>query len=116
MKDIPVVIKQMLNKWEPIALFAYEGLEREGRGAVCIFLNEDPVGVGYAPRHFFAQQENAEILKMIDEYDPSLEVLICFEPESDQTRVIRVRTPDGARHPRRIWFFKVLAREEQPQD
>ncbi|OQC52955.1 MAG: hypothetical protein BWX54_02459 [Verrucomicrobia bacterium ADurb.Bin018] len=53
---------------------------------------------------------------MIDAYDPETEFLVLFDTDEGNTRTIRIRTPEGGRNPKGLWFFEMLRRiQEEPE-
>lgn len=70
----------------------------------------------YGPRDFFVKRGDKKVLSLLDAYDPETEYLVHFDATGG-TRTIRIRTPEGGRHPKRIWFFEMLRRvSEAPEE
>ena len=116
MNPIPDFVEDVLKEWEAVAYFAYDGYERQGRGVVTV----EPDAPGsvrfmYGPAEFFERQKQKEVTHLLAAYDPVTEFLAHFQDSPAATRTIRIRTPDGGRDPKCIWFFRMLARAvEQP--
>lgn len=116
MSEIPAYVDRVLQEWHTIALTAYDGYERVGRGVVGLFLSGESTQLLYGDRAFFVEQGNTTVTKMIDAYDPEWEFLVLFDTAEGDTRTIRIRTPEGGQHPKRIWFFEMLRRvTEEPE-
>ena len=116
MNTIPAYVDHDLREWVTIAFESYDAYERLGRGAVGISRTDGETELLYAERDFFVQQGDDEMARMIDAYDPEWEILVVFDTPQGATRTLRIRTPDGQRHPKRIWFFEMLRRAtEEPE-
>jgi hypothetical protein len=116
MSDIPAYADSVLQEWHTIAFTAYDGYERIGRGVVGLSPQGDSTQLLYGDRGSFVEQGNTTVTKMIDAYDPEWEFLALFDTEDGNTRTIRIRTPEGGQHPKRIWFFEMLRRvTEEPE-
>jgi hypothetical protein len=116
MQEIPRYVDDVLREWETIAFTAYDGYERLGRGVVGISREGDSAQLLYADRDFFATQGNITVIKLIEDYDPEWEFLVLFDTDEGNTRTLRIRTPEGGQHPKRIWFFEMLRRiEDEPE-
>jgi len=117
MSAIPEYVDGVLKEWETIAYFAYDGFERQGRGVVAIEPDgSDGVRFMYGPADFFEQQKQAEVIRLLELYDPAKEFLVQFQDSSEATRTLRIRTPDGGQNPKGIWFFRMLGLAvEQPE-
>ncbi len=116
MNTIPAYVDSVLREWVTIAFESYDAYERLGRGAVGISRTDGETELLYAERDFFSQQGDDEMVRMIDAYDPEWEFLVLFDAPQGDTQTLRVRTPDGERHPKRIWFFEMLRRAtEEPE-
>lgn len=113
---IPDFVDQVLRQWDFIAFFAYDNFELLGRGAVGLQNSKEGIQAMYGPRDYFVKQGDQRVLSMVDDYNPSREFLVHFDADGG-TRTIRVRTPEGGRHPKRIWFFEILRRtSEAPEE
>ncbi|MEA1969801.1 MAG: hypothetical protein U9P79_08355 [Candidatus Cloacimonadota bacterium] len=113
MKDpIPDFVDHVLNEWDFIAFFAYDNFELSGRGVVGIVEDEEGTQAMYGTRDFFMNKGDQQVLSLLDTYDPETEYLVYFDANGG-TRTIRVRTPEGGRHPKRIWFFEMLRRASE---
>jgi hypothetical protein len=114
---IPDYVDGVLKEWETIAYVAYDGFERQGRGVVAV----EPDASGsvrfmYGPADFFQQQGQTEVIHLLELYDPATEFLVYFQDTPAATRTLRVRTPEGGRNPKGIWFFRMLGLVvEQPE-
>jgi len=112
---IPDFVDEILREWDFIAFFAYDNFELSGRGVVGLFEDENGIQAVYGTRDYFVERENPQVLSLLDTYDPETEYLVHFDA-NDGTRTIRVRTPEGGRHPKRIWFFEMLRRASEEPD
>lgn len=117
MKDpIPDFVDQVLSEWDFIAFFAYDNFELSGRGVVGLVEGEDGIQAMYGIRDYFVKQGDLQVLSLLDTYSPETEFLVYFDA-TGETRTIRVRAPEGSRHPKRIWFFEMLRRaSEAPEE
>ena len=116
MNTIPAYVDSVLREWTQIAFESYDAFERLGRGVVGISRTDGGTELLYAERDFFVQQGDDEMARMIDAYDPEWEFLVVFDTPQGATRTLRVRTPEGKHHPKRIWFFEMLRRvTEEPE-
>jgi hypothetical protein len=113
---IPSYVDSVLLEWGTIAFTAYNGYEQLGRGVVAISHQDYSAQLLYCEREFFVKQGNTTITLIIDAYDPEWELLALFDTDQGKTRTLRIRTSDGGRHPKRIWFFEMLRRViEEPE-
>lgn len=113
---IPHLVDQVLREWDFIAFFAYDNFESEGRGVVGLMEGEECIQAMYGTRDYVVKQEDRQVLSLLDTYNPEREFLVHFDA-TDGTRTIRVRTPEGGRHPKRVWFFEMLRRaSEAPEE
>jgi len=116
MNTIPAYVDSVLREWTQIAFESYDAFERLGRGVVGISRTDSGTELLYAERDFFVQKGEDEMARMIDFYDPEWEFLVVFDTPQGDRRTLRIRTPDGERHPKRIWFFEMLRRtNEEPE-
>ena len=117
MKDpIPDFVDQVLSKWDFIAFFAYDNFELSGSGVVGLVEGEEGIQAMYGIRDYFVKQGDQQVLSLLDTYSPETEFLVHFDATGG-TRTIRVRTPEGGRHPKRVWFFEMLRRaSEAPEE
>lgn len=116
MNTIPPYVVSALHEWVTIAFVSYDAYERLGRGAVGISGTDGETELLYAERDFFFRQGDDELVRMIDAYDPEREILVLFDTPQGNSRTLHIRTPDGQRHPKRIWFFEMLRRvNEAPE-
>lgn len=112
---IPAFVDQILREWDSIAYFAYDGYETSGRGGVGLFQEGDKTKACYSPADFFHRQEDQRMIAMLNAYDPENEFLVHLDvPEG--TRTIRVRTPENARQPKRVWFSEMLRKVSEEPD
>ena len=116
MNEIPAYVDDVLREWVTIAFTSYDGYERFGRGVVGISLADGKTELLYGERAFFCRAGDDAIAQLIDAYDPTLEFLVVFDTPQGQTRTLRIRTPDGKRHPKRIWFFEMLRRVNEESE
>ena len=115
-EPMPLYIDEVLREWDTIACIAYDGYERKGPGAVAIMPAGNSSVLLYGERDFFVKQGNTTVLRMIDEYDPDREFLAFFDTNDGNTRTLRIRTPEGGRQPKRVWFFEMLRRvNDEPE-
>ena len=115
-KPIPLYIDEVLREWDTIAYLAYDGYEQQGPGVVVIIPGGNSSVLLYGKRDFFVKQGNTTVLRMIDEYDPDWEFLALFDTDDGNTRTLRIRTPEGGRRPKRVWFFEMLRRvNDEPE-
>ena len=114
---LPQFVNQVLVEWDFIAFFAYDNFESVGRGVVGLMEGEESVQTMYGTRDYFCKQEDdQQVLLMLDAYNPETEFLVHFDATSG-TRTIRIKTPEGGRNPKRIWFFEMLWRvSETPEE
>lgn len=112
---IPPYVDQALRDWDFIAFFAYDGFEASGRGVVGLFEEDQVTKVMYGDRRYFDQLGNSGIIQMLDEYDPEHEFMVHFEAPGG-TQTLRIQTPAGGRHPKRVWFFEMLRRVNDEPD
>jgi hypothetical protein len=75
-------------------------------------VGEEDIQAIYGTKDFFVRQGNQQVLSLLDTYNPETEFLVHFDA-TDGTRTIRVRTPEGDRHPKRVWFFEMLPRASE---
>lgn len=116
MNTIPAYVDSFLREWTQIAFESYDAYERLGRGVVGISRTDGGTELLYGKRDFFVQKGDDQMVRMIDAYDPACEFLVVFDTPQDKTRILRVRTPEGQHHPKRIWFFEMLRRvTEEPE-
>ncbi len=113
MNTIPAYVDSVLREWLTIAFTSYDAFERLGRGAVGISHSDGMTELLYAERDFFVRQGDDAMVGMIDAYDPEWEFLVLYDTPQGDTRTLRVRTPDGQRHPKRIWLFEMLRRANE---
>lgn len=110
MSAIPDYVEGVLKEWEAIAYFAYDGFERQGRGVVAVETDTaGSVNFMYGRADFFQQQKQTEVIRLLELYDPAKEFLVQFQDTPETTRTLRVRTPEGGRNPKGIWFFRMLS-------
>jgi len=115
-KPIPLYIDEVLREWDTIAYLAYDGYEQQGPGVVGIIPGGNSSVLFYGTCDFFVKQGNTTVLRMIDEYDPDWEFLALFDTDDGNTRTLRIRTPEGGRRPKRVWFFEMLRRvNDEPE-
>ena len=113
---IPDFVDQVLRQWDFIAFFAYDNFELSGRGVVGLENSKEGIQAMYVTRDYFVKQGDQKVLSLLDTYNPDKEYLVHFDANGG-TRTIRVRTPEGGRHPKRIWFFEMLRRaSEAPEE
>lgn len=113
--SIPSYVDHALREWDFLAFFAYDGFETSGRGVVGIMESEQGANAMYGDRRYFELQGDSRVLGMIDEYDPEQEFLVHFDATGG-TRTLRIRTPEGGSHPKRVWFFEMLRRvNDEPE-
>ena len=113
---IPQFVDQVLSEWDFVAFFAYDNFESAGRGVVGLIEGEEGIQAMYGAREYFLGQGDQQVLSMLDTYDPETEFLVHFDATGG-TRTIRVRTPEGGRQPKRVWFFEMLRRaSEAPEE
>ena len=116
MNTNPAYVDSFLCEWTQIAFESYDAYERLGRGVVGISRTDGGTELLYAGRDYFVQKGDDEMARMIDAYDPEWEFLVVFDTPQDKTRILRVRTPEGKHHPKRIWSFEMLRRvTEEPE-
>ena len=112
---IPTFVDSVLQEWDFIAFFAYDGFESSGRGAVGLMESDDGVQAMYGDADYFHQIGDERVIKMIEDYDPEKEFLVHFDA-AHGTRTIRIKTPEGGSHPKRVWFFEMIRRvSEEPE-
>ena len=99
--------------WEQIGFFAFDEFRQHGRGAVRIKAlksNDQPERGDYLLSYVAYNPETGnfepEIAEMIRSYDPKWEIIIQYLSREGDVRTNRLRTPEGERHPWRIWFFE----------
>ena len=112
---IPEFVDQALQEWDFIAYFAYDGYEASGRGVVGLSQDNDGTKAMYGPADYFHQRGNQQVIDMLSVYDPEKEFLVHFDAPGG-TRTIRIQTPEGGRHPKRVWFFEILRRASEEPD
>jgi hypothetical protein len=104
---LPDYIENILEEWNTIANFSYNGYENLGRGVVAIFIDSNDTKLGYADKIYFQKNNMKKELELIEAYDPEYEMLIHFEQQNG-SRTIRIRTPEGERDPKSIWFMDMV--------
>ena len=113
---IPQYVDQVLSEWDFIAFFAYDSFESAGRGVVGLIEGAEGIQPMYGIRDYFLEQGDQQVLSMLDKYNPETEFLVHFDAAGG-TRTIRVKTPEGGRQPKRVWFFEMLRRaSEAPEE
>ena len=113
---IPQYVDQVLSEWDFIAFFAYDSFESAGRGVVGLIEGAEGIQPMYVIRDYFLEQGDQQVLSMLDTYNPETEFLVHFDAAGG-TRTIRVKTPEGGRQPKRVWFFEMLRRaSEAPEE
>lgn len=113
---IPQYVDQVLSEWDFIAFFAYDSFESAGRGVVGLIEGAEGIQPMYGIRDYFLEQGDQQVLSMLDTYNPETEFLVHFDAAGG-TRTIRVKTPEGGRQPKRVWFFEMLRRaSEAPEE
>ena len=114
--SIPRIVDQVLSEWDFIAFFAYDNFESAGRGVVGLMEGKKGIQAIYGTRDYFVKQGDQQVLSLLDTYSPETEFLVHFDATGG-TRTIRVKTPEGGRHPKRVWFFEMLRRaSEAPEE
>jgi len=112
---IPQFVDETIREWDFIAFFAYDGFEASGRGVVGLSKDSEGTKALYGPRDYFDRENNQRVLQMLDDYNPESEFLVHFNATGG-TRTIRIKTPDGGRNPKRVWFFEMLRRvQDEPE-
>jgi hypothetical protein len=103
--------------WEQLALFAFEKYKENGRGVV--FLDRhgqsndilyDRVDLGYAV--YEPGQPDPDAARMIEQYDPTWEIVLQYLRPDGRVRTARIRTAPGQRHPWRIYLFERMMQDE----
>ena len=108
MNKLPEYIENILNEWDTIVKFAYNNFEILGRGIVAVFVKDDEtIQLGYTDKTYFVQNNMKKEIEFIENYDPNMEILVCFEQNSN-SRTIRIRTPEGGRDPKSVWFMDMF--------
>jgi hypothetical protein len=112
---IPSYVDDLLREWDFLAFYSYDGFETSGRGVVGILESEQGTSAMYGDRRYFELLGDTRVVGMLDEYDPEQEFLVHFDAAGG-TRTLRIRTPEGGRHPKRVWFFEMLRRvNDEPE-
>ncbi len=115
MKTLPNFVNEVLQEWDFVAFFAYDGFATSGRGVVGLTRGDEGTQVMYGPRAYFEKLGDTKVLGMLDVYDPETEFLVHFDA-LEGSRTVRVRTPENGRHPKRVWFFEMLRRASEDPD
>lgn len=104
--------------WEQIALFAYTQCKAVGPGVVTLErqgleadILHDQVDLGYAV--YEPGRPDADVARMIEEYDPEWEIVFQYLQTDGNVRTVRIRTAPGNRHPWRIYLFEQLTQGEE---
>jgi hypothetical protein len=111
--DIPWAVRELADHWDEIAFCAREGYETLGRVAVAIAQDGDnPEGARLtAVRYAFEEgRPDEDTARLIADYDPEYEAVVRFADVRQRPRTLRLRTPAGRAHPKRVWFFEMLRR------
>jgi len=116
---LPEHVGIALENWEPLAFTAYDWFEKMGRLVIGIEEDDDNPGlprllaVTYGSNSGKSDPKTDELLA---KYDPEMEIIIQFADPEGGIRTQRLHTAEGARHPKRVWFFEMLRRaEEEPE-
>jgi hypothetical protein len=107
--EFPEYVENILEEWDTLAKFAYSGYEDLGRGIVAIFLEDNETSLGYVDKRYFTEHNMKNELELIKNYDPEYEMLVHFE-QNNGLRTIRIRTPEGGRDPKSVWFMDMMMR------
>jgi len=112
----PGYIDEVLNDWDTIAKYSYDRFENIGRGIVVVFNDNNNIEFGYADKEYFVKNHMQKEIDLIQNYDPAFEMLIHFE-YNNGSRTIRIKTPEGGRDPKSIWFMDMLMKlTENPNE
>jgi len=113
---IPKFVDQVLSEWDFIVFFAYHNFESAGRGVAGLIEDEEGIQAMYVTRDYFMKQGDQQVISMLDTYNPETEFIVHFDATGG-TRTIRIKTSEGGRHPKRVWFFEMLRRaSEAPEE
>jgi hypothetical protein len=96
--------------WEEIALFAYQHFRSYGRGLIVLMRgdNEEETNMAYITLDPTKGHVDKEVEKLVDAYDPDWEIVVQYQAAEDSFRTMRMRTAEGVRNPKRIWFFEEI--------
>ena len=108
MEKLPEYIDNILNEWDTIVKFAYNNFETLGRGIVAVLVKDDgTIQLRYVDKTFFVQKNMTNEIKLIENYDPNMEIIISFE-QNNGLRTVRIGTPEGGRDPKSLWFMDMF--------
>jgi hypothetical protein len=118
MSALPEYVQMVLDRWEWLALTAYEWYEQYGR--LVIGIEEDPDADGprlLAVTYDYEKGDPDETTAgLLATYDPAHEIIIQFRDVQGGIRTQRLRTAPDAQHPKRLYFFEMLRRvQEEPE-
>lgn len=118
-RTLPDHVEIALENWEFLAFTAYDWFEKMGRLVVGIEEDDDNPGL---PRLLAVTYDSStgktdpKTDELLAKYEPETEIIIQFADPAGGMRTQRLHTAEGARHPKRVWFFEMLRRaEEEPE-
>lgn len=115
MNNLPQYIDQALQEWSFVAFFAYDNFESVGRGVVGLAETTEGIQAIYGTPEYFQERGYLSVVQQIGSYNPETEFLVHFDATGG-TRTLRIRTPEGGRNPKRVWFFEMLRRASEAPD
>ena len=66
----------------------------------------------YVIYDFKVGRPDKDAARLINDYDPSWEMVIQYLREDGSVHTMRIRTAPGASHPWRVWIFDRLSQDE----
>lgn len=106
---LPAYINDLLqHSWEQICYLAYDGYTSHGRGVLVIDLEREDEAYVAEYVVYDLTKITEQWTNLVKEYDPDTEFILQFLDEAQNIRTLRIKTPEGGQHPKRIWFFAAL--------
>jgi len=104
------LFEQILSDmWDSFAIFSHENFLGSGRGVIALNLPSsaaslDELEVMYAVYNYEAGEPDADVAKILRNYDPKQEMIIQFLQPTGQVRTVRVKAPDEESQPEQLWL------------
>ena len=104
------LFEQILSDmWDNFAIFSHENFLTSGRGVIALNLPSsantlDELEVMYAVYDYKAGEPEADIAKMLRNYNPKQEMIIQFLQPTGQVRTVRAKAPNQESAPEQLWL------------
>jgi hypothetical protein len=114
-----LVDQALRDHWDQIAFTAYDQFLKAGRGWVLLEQDresDEGIRIGYAVFNGNEPNFDPALVRMVQEYDPDLELVLQYMRGDREIRQMRLRPGPHSPFPRKSWIIGILNKNDPEGD